>query len=278
MKYYSLFFIILFIPEFGYSQDGLFQWSHHQKAVMEDSIVPEEIRNPNPGFSLSIEGGLSSSFGIYHMDGLEEDGWMGGECADRGSAISMNCDYKFTYYKLEFIATLGFNQNNYDLSSFIHEQEYPIGPLPAIVTNAMATNYTTGYFMAGIKYPFKVRRFTFYLDFMLGALICHTPSISFTEQYLPNNNGTVDTIPWKVNQPSENGVAYCISFGAGIEYHLSKNVFILISGSIGQAITEIGVAINSTAPTNNQNLPFENYYSTLRIQLNNLEMGVGYEF
>ncbi|HTB32409.1 MAG TPA: hypothetical protein VK808_10310 [Bacteroidia bacterium] len=267
MKYYSLFFIILFIPQLGCSQD---------------SIVPEEIRNTRPGFLVSIEGGVSSSFGIYHMDGLEEDGWMGGECADNGSAISMNCDYKYKYHKLELLATLGFNHNNYNLSSFINEQAYPIGAPPqAIVSSAIATSYNTGYLMAGVKYPFNLRRFTFYLDFMFGALICHTPSISFTEQYLPNQTysyGLIDTIPWKVMQPSENGFAFCISFGAGMEYHVSKNLFILITGCIGQAFNKIDVPIISTMPTNNKNLPSENYYSNLQIQLNNLEMGIGYEF
>jgi hypothetical protein len=267
MKYYSLFFIILFIPEFGYSQD---------------SIVPVKSQNRHSGFSVSLETGLSPAFGLYYEDGLEEDGWMGGECAGPGIGVSANCDYGFKKGKYELTSTVGFNHNNYDMPSFTNEEYNSPGPgWPAskLVTNASASSYNTGYFSAGLKRPFNLRRFTIYFNLMAGFLICRTPAISFNEKFWPS---TSDSLSWKVTQPSEIGFAYTISFGMGIEYHIRKNMFVLISGGLGAALNRINVNVNSTyittIPSNNNNGPPENNYSHLLIQINNIEMGVGYEF
>jgi hypothetical protein len=266
VKYYSLFFIIIFIPVFGYTQD---------------SIAPDEIRNSRPGFSVSLQAGLSPGFGHYYEDGLEEDGWMGGECAAPGIAMTINCDYRFkrsTKHNLELTASVGYAHNNYEMSDFINEEYNSAGdgwPASKLVTNTSSTGYNTGYFSAGIKYPWYLKRFTLYFDIMAGFLVCQTPAISFTERYTPPSS---DSVSWRVTQRSQTGFAYTISIGLGIEYHINKNIFVLVTGGLGVALNTINVSINSAYPSYITNLPRNNYYSDYRIQLNNLEMGIGYEF
>src|SRR5580693_808268 len=107
MRYYSLLYIIISIPGFCYSQDSI------------------GFTKSNEGFhhfSISLSGGVSLGYGLFHMaPDFYTDGWLGGECAEQGSATTLNCDYKFKKHKFELIASVGFNRNNYVLSSLIHE-------------------------------------------------------------------------------------------------------------------------------------------------------------
>ena len=119
---------------------------------------------------------------------------------------------------------------------------------------------------------------------MAGILICRTPAISFTEKYVEGLVYFNDSVPWNVTKPSETGYAFCLSIGAGIGYHITKKIVVLLSGSAGTTLNTINVTYNSTFNStissyiNINQVPVPNYYSNLRIQINNLQMGVGYEF
>ncbi len=258
MKYRLLLFLIFFISKLTYSQD---------------SIAPEEIRNPHPGFSLSLAGGLSPGFGLLSFDN-DDDTWNGGECAGWGGAININGDYRFKKHVLELTASIGYNHNNYDVSNLISYLNDPGGQslsVPASnVFNASATAYNTWYFSAGIKYPIDAGRFTFYFDFMPAMLICHTPAISFTLHS--------DTVPYNVTQPENYGFAYSLRLDAGVEYHINKNIFVLICGGIGVAINPVRAPVNTSIPLNSGLFRLAEVSSWMYLQTDNLEMGVGYEF